>query len=310
MSGRTNVTMPYRILRPGDVHASPCDGWMLRFADNEGQARLVGDGDVVESWDYLRPFTLSRTLRFAAEVPELLGLPRDTTFRLLVLLTTGRGLHRRLVHSEDFGIPHEPLNVAIQLDSRRLCRDLTLAALLSLASPVASSDPIVPAEPGARLWEHTVKLELEGGRSRLPMEVVSFRHAFAGQGFEQALVHVEMVPYPELDLEDAVLVYLNADFPAFVDAVQQTEPTAEAMLWEAVLQRLLRDALLDEAFFANPSYAPGSLGANLARWIQQAFPSMPLSEVAQLLTRDSSRFDATIQSWALISARLYRREGA
>lgn len=308
MTGRVTLTMPYRTLRPNDVVATPSRGWSLRFADSEAYAREVCDGDAVDSWDYLRPFSLERSFAFAPDLPTRLGLGRDTHFQLLVHLSTGKGLHRRAVHAETFAVPREPLRVTLQCDSRQLCRDLKIATLVSLALPVVNADPLAPVEPGHRLWEDAIKVGLEQGRSRLPMEVISFRAAFAGQGFEQALYHVTMAPYPELDLEDAVLVSLNADFPRFVDAVQRHEPTAEALLWDAILQRMLRDSLLDPDFFSNPACAPGSLGATLARWIFQAFPAMSRREAAELLMHDSSRFDATLQSWALTAARIYRRE--
>lgn len=310
MTSRINVTMPYLTLRPDDIIAMPANGWLVRFSDSDAPAREVLDGVVLESWDYLRPITIFRSFQFAAETSTHLGVPPDTRYRLVVLASTGRGLHRRVVHDAEFSIPHQPLAVSAELDGKGLCRDLQLTALLSLAAPVADPPSFAPSDPGARIWEHRVTIALEGGRSRLPIEAVSFRQAFAGHGFEHALYHVEVLPYPELDLEEAVLVYLNADYPGFLDAVQQSEAVAESMLWEAVLQRLLRDALLDDTFFAAPSYTEGSLGANVSRWLRQAFPTMSLTEVTQLLKRDSSRFDATIQSWSLATPRLFRREEA
>jgi hypothetical protein len=227
---------------------------------------------------------------------------------LVVNAATGHGVVRSPCFRKEFGAEENVVEATVHLDSTRLAYHVTLTSTVSLAAVVSSEDSLAPVVPGARIWEESIDLQLEDGRGRIPIEVVSFRTSFCGKGFEHALFHVEVAADLDLGVEQTVRVYLNGDIPAFVDAIQRRQPFAEALLWDAVLRRLVSLAIYGEMFTPGVKYAPGTLGANLLRWIAQAFPSMPWDQVHDLALHDISRFEAALQSWALVSERLFSRE--
>lgn len=308
MTVRTRIALPYRVLRADAVQTSPPCGWLLDGASTGLPNQVLADGQVIESWDYLRPLTFTRSFTFPADLHQRLGLPDRTRFLLVIVAATGPGLVRSASFQREFGDEENVVDAVVRLDSSQLARHVTLTSIVSPAATVTSDDLLAPGVPGARIWEDSVDLQLEDGRGRIPLEMVSFRASFAGSGFEHALFHVEVAPYPELGVEETVRVYLNGDVPAFVDAVQKRQPAAETLLWDAVLRRLVALAVHDEMLAPGVSYDPGTLGANLLRWMDQAFPSMPLDQVRALARSDISRFEAILQSWALLAERLFSIE--
>jgi hypothetical protein len=307
---RGKVTLPYLVLRSQDVRTEPVDGWTLVGAAANASPILLRDGDVVESWDGLSELALRRTFRIPVDAAARLGLPPESTrFSLVITAITAGGLLREVLFAQDFGAELQVLNVTVLPKSARLVKELCLASHLVITAAAAVENPLAPAIAGARIWEDSFRFQLEGGRGRIPMETLSFRAAFQGQGFEDALFHIEVAPYPELDVEETVRVYLNSDNRSFVEAAELRDPAASALLWNGVIRRLIASVIMDDTLADDEAYPEGSMGANLARWLRQAFPAMKLPTIKALAVSTPSAFEAMLDSWTGLGRDAFQSTG-
>lgn len=295
---RRKITLPYLVLGSRDVHADPVDGWALLTAVEGVPPTTLRDGDIVESWDGLSHLVFRRSFWFERDAEIRLGLvPGSARFSFVVTSVTAGGLLRDVLFRQDFGAELQGLDVTVRPEGIRLAGSLGLVAQLLIISAEAADNMLAPTFSGARAWEDSIQFQLEGGRGRVPMEVLSFRVVFPGQGFESALYHVEFAPYPDLDIEETVRVYLNSDNPSFVAAVERREPVASALLWGGVVRRLILSALLGDILSDTDVYPEGSMGLNLRRWLRQGFPAMDLPSIKMLASSDPSTFEAMLDSW-------------
>jgi len=305
------ITLPYLVLRAHDVRADPADGWILIGAEANASLTVLRDGDVVESWDGLSHLALRRTFRLPDDAAARLGLsPEATRFCLVITAVTAGGLLREILFTQDFGAELQVLNVTVRPDSGRLVRELCLASHLVITSAAAAGNPLAPLLAGSRIWEDSFRFQLESGKGRIPMETLSFRAAFQGQGFDDALFHIEFAPYPELDVEETVRVYLNSDIPSFVDAAELRDPAASAMLWNGVVRRLIASVIMEDTLTDDEVYPEGSMGANLRRWLTQAFPAMNLPAIKALAISTPSTFEAMLDSWTGLGCDAFQPAGS
>lgn len=300
------VILPYRVVPEHVLSTEPAEGWLARVG--EGQGSVVRSGDVLESWDYETKLRLSRRLTLPANLARTLALDSATRFVVVVSGLTGGGLLRRPLASVIVEPGTDRVDLEVSPASSCLSGDLTLQTTLTVAHAAVAADELAPCVPGQRIWHDAVRIRLEGGRARLPMAVASFSSEFARHGLAGALFHVEVAPHPELDFEQTVLVYLNADFPRFVDQVGAGEAVATALLWEAIVRRLIHLAtvgeLVTDSDIADP-LEPGSLGSTLRRWLSLAFPTMAVAEVCAMAREAPSRFEAVLQAFVGTSPRLF-----
>lgn len=287
--------LPHLVLPDEAILLIPPEGWRLGVGEQE--PFLHADGAFVEGWDAAVDLQLGRSVRLSEDSFERLGLVAEqTTLRLRVLCETGRGRSRFVLADREMKRPGL-VELILTLPGHVLCRDISLTVQLVLGNSSDAVTPLAADASGARLWQQRTRYVLEGGKARLPMTVVSFESHFPE--FSNALFHVELASDATiLDLESALLVYLNTDVPGFVEAVGQGKPVAELLLWGGVIRRVLAhciepltDAVLDDLL-------PDCLGRSLLDWVHGAFGGMSLNAVRELMRERPSVFEARLDSWS------------
>lgn len=305
MIRRSQVTLPHSVLSAADVVGSPTDGWHLN-PEAALESTVLRDGDRLQSWDALAPLRLFRSIAVASDWAEKLGLCQETSrLRVVVIGSTGRGIYREVLQQSDIPAEASPLVLDVQPRSDRLLRNLQITTSIVVVSVGADSGPLAPATKGARVWEETIRIHLEGGRARLPMEVVSFRHTPAFRAFANALFHVHVTGDSSTDVEQGLLVHLNADCALFVSNIEAGEEIATAVLWEGVVREVLCE-LVAQDLIDDERPTSGTLGELATRWSQQAFPGLRPSTLAKLARERPAEFDAVIGSWCGSVQRLFK----
>lgn len=295
---------PYLTLPDSAIALDPIDGW--EFIREDQEPEIIPDRSILPSWDSSLRFGLRRRLQLKVSPDEALGLEgREAKFRLVTRLETARGLRSRIVDDRPaiFG-DHGFTEIVIRPDSRTLAYDIRLVTWLVLQS--VSGHALVDVAPkisGSRLWRDSWRTKIEGGRTRLPFELASFSRSFPGWRMPNALFHVDVADYPDLQFEQAVCVYLNTDYPEFVTAIEKSKPAETAILWDGVVRRIVSVGLSD-VFARSSGRQDDSLGAQISTWITAIFPGQSIKSIAELRLEHPSRFEAMIQSWAGTASRL------
>ena len=301
MARERRAVPPYLTLGTEDVGLNPEVGWLLD--DSAGDSIEVADGSVIPGWDQQRSFRLHRTFCFPSSLPERLGLSCDARLELLIRLRTAKGLFSTIVAREEIAAPE--VTVSVSPDSSLLARTVHLECRLVLVRGSSAADALAAVEPGAILWSSRWSARLEGGRARLPLEAVCFSSDPRWRDHSRALLHVDVALDPGVDCEEGICVYLNSDFPSFVSAVESDDPVARALLWEAVIRRCIVASFSLDVGDAN-DMVEGTLGDQLQRWREGAFPGMSPDAVRSLALDDPSRFEACIQHWVAAASSLYQ----
>ena len=181
--------------------------------------------------------------------------------------------------------------------SDHLLRDLQVTTKIVVVDSGEAAGALAPTRKGARVWDDAIRVQLEGGRARLPMEVLSFKETPAFRPFENALFHVHVRGDNDTEVEQGLLVQLNADHPTFVAQVESGGVVATAMLWDGVVRRVMREVIAQEILGAGP-FIKGTLGELAERWTTQAFQGMSPDSIAKMATERPAEFDAVLASWS------------
>ncbi len=294
---------PYRQIRATSIVCEPEAGWELEV---RGTSAMLEDDAPFPDWDASLAFALKRRFCFRETALSDLGIsdPDAIQFQLVVRMMTAGKLSSSVPVQLDLnGRLFQPIDVRISPEAGKLTRDMTLETVIAVTGTAGIVDPLVPTLLGSRVWEDRWRVRLEGGRARLPFEIFDFEAAYLGLGMANALFHVEVADDAELDFEQAVCVSLNSRFATFIAAVERLDPVATAVLWDAVLRRVLVEGI-GNGFDTGAHYPDASLGIQWTRWFGQAFPGESIDSVQRLLMEQPSRFEARIQSWSRIASRM------
>ena len=293
------ATRPYLVLPDGMVTVSPAHGWELQREGSEPET--VEDKGILAAWDTELRFTLRRKFDVTGDIHRVLGLDGPAEIRLVTRLETARGLDSRIVHDRIVVPGDSSVLVEVRPDSRTLASEVSLTTALVLGRGTPAKNPLAPQDAGDRVWETRWSARIEGGRARLPLEPITFSGTWHARGISHALFHVEVADFPELEFEQAVCVYLNADFPEFVRAIEASSAPETAILWDGVLRRIIASGLASHFESATP-WPDGSLGSQVDTWLNGIFPGVGREAVSRIRIEDPSRFEAQIQSWARIAS--------
>lgn len=294
---------PYRQFRPESVSCEPRNGWEIEARET---TLVLEHGAPFPDWDASLVFALKRRFRLNEAALLELGVvdPSAIRLQLVVRMITAGSLSSSVPIRVD--LPQQstqPVDVHIFPALGKLSRDLTLETSIVVLEASESMDPLVPSVPGSRVWEDQWRVRLEGGKTRLPFEILDFEDAYRGLGLADALFHVDVAEDPDLDFEQGVRVSINSRFEKFIAAVERLEPVTTALLWDAVLRRVLV-AGIGNAFDPGGQFPESSIGAQWTRWFGQAFPGESIESAQRMLMEQSSRFEARIQSWSRIASRI------
>jgi hypothetical protein len=295
---RSTPVLPFRVL-PVEAIKPALSGWAAIV--NGQEIAHLADGSPFPDWDAQLKCQLRRAFEIRMDLFELVGLrPRDSFLEFVVIASSGGGLFReRLWQGRIPSISPATINVLFDLPSDRLAKDLALTSGVYLGGVKKTIDSLSPTLAGSRLWELHERIRLEGGAARLPIYEVSFSATFAGQRIDEAEFHVEIADDLGLELESAVTVYLNSDYPGFVGEISRGGTAAESRLWAGVLRRLISSLILRQAEIDDVSLANNTLGGTVARWTNQIWPGMSHNLIRDLTESDFSKYEAQIDAWIL-----------
>lgn len=306
---RRRPVPPYRQLGETGVRLEPAEGWEL---EAHGVVTVLPDGQPFPDWDSSLALALRRRVTVNGNALAQLGVSDENLLKLqfvVRMLTCGNRQASVPVRQD---LPHpidKTFEVVVHPEPGSLGQDLVLNSSIVVADCAGTVDPLVPSVPGSRVWEEQWRTRLEGGKVRLPFEVLDFEVVFSGMGMADALFHVDVADDPELDFEQGVCVSVNSRFEAFVSAVARVDPMATAILWDAVLRRVLASGV-GAGFDVAGAYPQASVGEQWRRWFGQAFPGETIASAQRMIVEQPSRFEARVQSWSRIASRLVMGLGA
>ena len=213
----------------------------------------------------------------------------------------------RVVFKKVFDPEDSVVEVELAPDSRWLSKDIRVVCSVVVASTHGDLGTLSPVHPGSRVWTQVWSTKLEGGRARLPVEVVSFGRQLHDLAIPNALLYVSVADDPKLEFEQAVCVYLNADHPRFVADFERGEGATTALVWGAVVRQVL-SAGLSEAFDDEDEVlSEDTFGAQLDVWIKAIFPGESRRSLGAMRKDSPGLFEGRIQSW--VNAGAFWSEG-
>jgi len=266
----------------------------------------IGSGDWlraeagVAGWDYLAQLEFHRDIEVdGLRARSACGLESETPVDIVVTAHCPAARFRQIVYrtlvpegswagAMTFAVPSTEIAEQVRLDTEIILTDKRPAAARLTAR-----------YPGSRLFSESIQLEIEGTRSRLPLESASFARQLSYLGAPRAHWYVDC---GSGDLHAPVMrglrVYLNSDQPEFADAAQRGDQAVLALLKADIARNLLEAALADESFQAgNLDFGEGTLGEAAVRVLRLCFRDTKPTDVLALAKRDASRFQAIVVSY-------------
>ena len=299
---------PHRILWNEDVVLRREGGWEV--ACGTGESQFVEDGGIVTGWEPGMPIRVSNSVRLASSAGSRLVADQHPEMKLSLAVTacTGRDLEvvARSVHP--LSLTTEGwCNVDLELDGSSVARDLSVHLSVVLRSPLHGGDQLAPKLKGARLWGGRWRGRIEGGRARLAIEAIDFNKYFGSAKASGALVHVVVADDPLLEVEQGLVVYLNSEAKGFIEDVSRKEPRATAVLWDAVVRRVIV-AGAEMMFSTTEDYLVGSVGYQWQLWSQAALGRKKVEDILAMHRSALSEFEVRIQSWVGMKDKFGRGE--
>lgn len=285
------IAYPFLRIHPAAIIAEP---WTW-FDDPAGG--LVPDA--LDGWEQSRDLMVRRRLRLDWEaVARNLGhAPEGLRLEVIVTVGTGgpRADRRRLVWWRcELSVDSCECSPAITLTGSELSQGVMLRTEILLHGPEATGPTLSPGRRGMRLWEHTHRVLLEPVEPRFSVQVTSFAAEFPGA--EEAFWRLDWTPEdPVRDFGGSVRLWLNSDFPEFVQRFSgDDEITTRSVMW-GVISQVVRATLANDAYSPDLVHeAPTSIGAAVTGWLDRAFPGQDAAGVTQLLTRNPAGFEAAL----------------
>ncbi|MEY4599138.1 MAG: hypothetical protein RLZZ445_1935 [Pseudomonadota bacterium] len=298
---KNDAIRPFLTATLGSVSTDPYSAWQVQVRN---ETIPLEDGDMFPSWDSQLKFRLRRVFclnpsSLAAEA-GLIGV--KPSFALVIRLVTGNGLTSVIADMRDIPESNEAVEVesSFNPDSSALSQNITLVSCLVLKDFDGSPQELAPDFRGAVLWSERWTVKIEGGRSRLPSETVSFSDYFRNQDCENALLRVVIADDPSLDFNQGVCVYLNADNPAFVASLQKADPGAKAFFNDTVIRQMIAYGLSDSYRESRGGFPDGSIGHQLTVLLRSIFGRETPEMISAIRLDNPGLYEARIQSWAKI----------
>lgn len=279
-------------------------GWMI---GDPGEP-LVKAGDVLEGWDYERDLEINA--RFKPDIDaiaEALDFKTED-FALTVVLKAGTGagtMPRRVERLAVASLSKDQseLDLCALIGSERLSGRLRVEVSILLESAPPAPGPLSPSHVGARLWSDRKDILLEdGGDSRFPIEVVSFDEVFPDPAIAAApwFTHWR-VGNLDGDFGGSVRVYVNADEAVISERFINGDPaTLQAILADVMSQLIAAVVRMDDADELLSDNYEGSVGEQVRRWMDMAFPGRSARSILSVLDTTPGRFYSAILAAARV----------
>lgn len=260
-----------------------------------------------EEWDYAADIELRGSISIDMQAAaRTLEIPEDE-LRLAVILKigTGRGRFPRVVERVSARPLDATTNQSVELHAivpgDTLSGRLYTRIDVLLAAPAENASILSPTRTGSRLWSQEFSVELEdGGDNRFPIEVVSFSQTFQHQRYVTAPWYLSWRPGGlAADFAGSIRLYVNSDQEELAEQVIDGNAlTLQAILGDVMVQMV--GAALDAEDLTEQldSCEEGSVGAQIAGWLDLAFPGRELSEVRNIRRNLPGQFHASLHAAA------------
>ncbi|MGY5942531.1 hypothetical protein [Stenotrophomonas forensis] len=292
---RTRAIPPFITLDQNAVTIYPLQGWELRRSGHDSV--VIPDKAAFPPWDSSLGFSLRRVFSVDVEgMVDLLGLGRGAQLSIVARVETARGMFSTVAKREVLKQGEREVEIVIEPDSSKLSLDV--GVLMSVVVDAAGLAPsgLSASIAGSRVWQDSWSSKLEGGRRRLPIEVVSFRNLGIGK-HDRGLIHVQVADALELDFEQAVCVYVNGDYPGFVLALEKGESHAVSYFEETIIRQVISFSLSQEGDFESAVLIADSAAYQVSSWLAAIYSGRTRAEVAAMRIHDPGEFEVLIQSW-------------
>lgn len=284
-------TFPYRQAKSTRVETGR---WHLVLGEKQ---ELLGKA--LGQWDPATPVHVTQTVRVdVAGIRQDCRLPDDAKLVLTPIWDSTGTRMRNSANITELSEDTVTTKMEVQIPGNVLASSLTLMVHICLAQSLPKR-PLVAWRPGTILWESAHRLDLEGGGSRFPMEILDFSKS-SWQFPERAAWVLDWDPE---DLEVPVLggmrLYLNKAHPRVQQMLERPrEP--EVRLFQAAMQydvarMLIRGALLSEAFFSNEGRWPSDSVGRTISLLLKSFDGDSPETLRVLMQNDSPQFEARLQ---------------
>jgi hypothetical protein len=283
------LTLPDEVIR--------FSGWMI---GDPGQPLQVA-GDLLEDWDYARDLEVASTLEidWASAAEALAFSLQDIRLNVALVVGTGAGQlpRRQYRHFQRvLDASEAALNITTTVPGRCLSGRLRLMLQITLAAPVNAGGVLSPKIRGSRLWQNFKDILIEdGGDSRFPIEAVSFSDVFRGRPQEYSPWYLHWRPGSvRADFSGTVRLYVNSDFQETASRfVAGDGPTLQAVMGDVISQMI--ESILDEKDIDEINACEeGSVGQQIRKWLDVAFPGQELGSINSLRTSNPGAFRAAI----------------
>jgi hypothetical protein len=301
MSSR--VAYPFLVLSDDAVSLK---SWLI----GEPGIPLEEAEDILPNWDYERDLEISTSLSIDWEkAATSLQIPKKKLLLKVVLLAgTGVGnLPRRQDRLTELivGQSSPEVDLVAMIHGRTLSGRLRLSLQVLLEAPLKASHVLSPFQRGSRLWQtHFDMLIEDGGDSRFPVETVSFSEIFHGLPQENApwYLHWKTNVLHEA-FSGAVRLYVNSDHEEIATRFAQGDgPTLQAMLADVMSQMMSSVLDHDEGEQLLDGCEEGSVGRQIRRWLDVAFPQQELKNIQAMQTHLPGRYRAAVLAAADMEA--------
>ncbi|MCB1347115.1 MAG: hypothetical protein KDK11_00140 [Maritimibacter sp.] len=279
-------------------------GWFIGDPDQP----LLPAKDTLDDWDYERDLEVNAGFGFDFDsIAEALDIPKDEV-RLAVVLKGGTGagtMPRRVDRLTVVEVsPDEPdISVSAPIASWRLSGRLRLEVGVLLHRATASAGPLSPSRVGARLWSaHKDILIEDGGDARFPIEVAGFSEVFRDPSLAMApwFVHWRAGNL-DGDFGGSVRVYVNSDYPVTAERFVNGDPaTLQAILGDVMSQLISAVVQMDDAEESLADCSEGSVGEQVRKWMEIAFPGISPSSIRSMLDTTPGRFHSAVLAAARV----------
>jgi hypothetical protein len=257
---------------------------------------------VLSDWDYERDLEIRVTLSVDHhDLACAIGLEEsDCQLSMLLRAGTGAGsLPRRLdvLDSRCLRRGSEAVTLGGLIPSATLSGRLRLELQILLDREPSRPGALAPKIPGSRLWRQYRDILLEdGGDSRFPIELLGFRDAFRGHSHQHAPWYLDWRPgLLDADFSGAIRVYVNSDREELAARfVEGDALTVQAILGDVMSQMISHTLEMSDVEEVLYGCEDGSVGQQVRKWIELAFPGQSLGSARESLEVTPGRFRAAI----------------
>jgi hypothetical protein len=278
-----------------------------RWIIGQTGSHLLPMKPILDEWDYAADVEVRGSISIDMTVAaKMLAIPEEELKLAVVLkIGTGRGRFPRIVErvsSQLFdAATDQPMELHAIVPGNTLSGRLHARIDVLLATPGENASILSPTRIGSRLWSDEFSVELEdGGDNRFPIEVVSFSETFPSHRHVTAPWYLSWRPGGlAADFGGSIRLYVNSDHAELAERVVDGDTlTLQTILGDVMVQMV--GATLDAEDLAEQldGCEEGSVGAQIAGWLDLAFPGRELSEVRNIRRSLPGHFHASIHAAA------------